>query len=429
MATWLAVDQLDFHGAWAVASGWLRRAHRLLDPLEPGPRPRLARLPRGLPRAREGDTRAGARARPAARPSSGGASASRTWRCSGSRSKGATLVACARGGGGDALPRRGDGGGAGGRGDDPDLERLDVLLPRLRVHGRARLRAGVRVVRPDRRVRRALREPLHARLLPRRVRRGAPLARPLGGGRGDAGGGRRGLRPLAPGVVGGAARRAGGAAAAPGRAEEAARCSTGRARPRGRAALPRPAGARPRRGARGRSSCSSGCCARCREERRLDRAPALELLVRARVARGELDEAGAAARARCARSSGWSARHRCGRAPTWPRACSPPPAATTNALAPLLEDAVDALRAQRRAVRGRAGEDRARHEPGRARSRRGGRAGGGRGAASGCSRWARRRRPSGRGGSSALRGRPPARAARASSRRASARCCACSPRG
>jgi LuxR family transcriptional regulator, maltose regulon positive regulatory protein len=37
MATWLAVDELDFHGAWAVASGWLGRAHRLLDLLEPGP--------------------------------------------------------------------------------------------------------------------------------------------------------------------------------------------------------------------------------------------------------------------------------------------------------------------------------------------------------------------------------------------------------
>ena len=37
MATWLAADQLDFHGAAAVASGWLRRARRLLDPLEPGP--------------------------------------------------------------------------------------------------------------------------------------------------------------------------------------------------------------------------------------------------------------------------------------------------------------------------------------------------------------------------------------------------------
>ena len=37
MATWLAADQLDFHGAAAVANGWLRRAQRLLDPLEPGP--------------------------------------------------------------------------------------------------------------------------------------------------------------------------------------------------------------------------------------------------------------------------------------------------------------------------------------------------------------------------------------------------------
>ena len=37
MATWLASDQLDFHGAFAVAGGWLGRAHRLLDPLEPGP--------------------------------------------------------------------------------------------------------------------------------------------------------------------------------------------------------------------------------------------------------------------------------------------------------------------------------------------------------------------------------------------------------
>jgi len=37
MATWIAVDQIDFNGASAVAEGWLRRAHRLLDPLSPGP--------------------------------------------------------------------------------------------------------------------------------------------------------------------------------------------------------------------------------------------------------------------------------------------------------------------------------------------------------------------------------------------------------
>ena len=37
MATWLASDQLDFHGALAVASGWLDRARRLLEPLSHGP--------------------------------------------------------------------------------------------------------------------------------------------------------------------------------------------------------------------------------------------------------------------------------------------------------------------------------------------------------------------------------------------------------
>ncbi len=37
MATWLAVDELDFHGASAVASGWLSRAHRLLQAVEIGP--------------------------------------------------------------------------------------------------------------------------------------------------------------------------------------------------------------------------------------------------------------------------------------------------------------------------------------------------------------------------------------------------------
>lgn len=35
MATWLAADQLDFRGAFAIASGWLRRAQRLLDGVDP----------------------------------------------------------------------------------------------------------------------------------------------------------------------------------------------------------------------------------------------------------------------------------------------------------------------------------------------------------------------------------------------------------
>lgn len=37
MATWVAADQLDFRGALALASGWLDRARRLLEPLPPGP--------------------------------------------------------------------------------------------------------------------------------------------------------------------------------------------------------------------------------------------------------------------------------------------------------------------------------------------------------------------------------------------------------
>jgi DNA-binding NarL/FixJ family response regulator len=37
MATWLAADQLDFRGAWAVARGWLQRARRLLATVDPCP--------------------------------------------------------------------------------------------------------------------------------------------------------------------------------------------------------------------------------------------------------------------------------------------------------------------------------------------------------------------------------------------------------
>jgi LuxR family transcriptional regulator, maltose regulon positive regulatory protein len=37
VAAWLACDHLDFNGALAVAAGWLRRARRLLDPIDQGP--------------------------------------------------------------------------------------------------------------------------------------------------------------------------------------------------------------------------------------------------------------------------------------------------------------------------------------------------------------------------------------------------------
>lgn len=37
MAIWLGIDELDFHGASVVANGWLQRAGRLLEDLEPAP--------------------------------------------------------------------------------------------------------------------------------------------------------------------------------------------------------------------------------------------------------------------------------------------------------------------------------------------------------------------------------------------------------
>ena len=52
VATWLACDQLDFRGAVSVATGWLLRAHRLLEPVEPPRRPAqaLQSLGRGVRR-------------------------------------------------------------------------------------------------------------------------------------------------------------------------------------------------------------------------------------------------------------------------------------------------------------------------------------------------------------------------------------------
>ena len=57
MATWLASDQLDFHNAAAVASGWLQRARRLLEPLEPGPEHGWLAFHEGYVAYRSGDGR------------------------------------------------------------------------------------------------------------------------------------------------------------------------------------------------------------------------------------------------------------------------------------------------------------------------------------------------------------------------------------
>ena len=56
MATWLAADELDFRGGAAAASGWLQRAHRLLDPLEAGPDHGWLAFHEGYVSHRQGDT-------------------------------------------------------------------------------------------------------------------------------------------------------------------------------------------------------------------------------------------------------------------------------------------------------------------------------------------------------------------------------------
>jgi hypothetical protein len=217
MATWLAADHLDFHGALAVANGWLRRAGRMLEPLEPGADHGWLAFHEGHITGMCGDTvkaeELGVRA----------AQLGRRFEVPDLEMLGLALQGgqprrIRSGRGGHALPRRGHGGGPGRRRYGPDLECLDLLFPGLGLHRRARLRASLRVVRPDRGVRRALREPLHARLLSRRVRRGPPLAGPVGGC-GDAPGSLdRRLFTLAASVGGGSAGDAGRAATAAGEA-------------------------------------------------------------------------------------------------------------------------------------------------------------------------------------------------------------------
>ena len=269
---------------------------RLLEPLEPGARSRLAVVPDGLPRGGERRHRAPRASWRSARPSSGGAAAWRTSRCWVSRSRaGCSSPAPRRARACAAWTRRRR--RARRRGDDPDLDRLDVLPARLRLRRGARLQAGVRMVRPDRGVRRALRQRLHARLLPRALRRGPSLARPLG---------RRPRRARCRGRTTSRAR-APRTSPAPlvwlaelrrrqGRAAEAERLlADAGERPRAqlcRAELALDARRRRPRGRARRTLPAAG-----RRRARLGMVPALELLAHARIARGELDAAAAAVEA------------------------------------------------------------------------------------------------------------------------------------
>ena len=312
-----------------------------------------------------------------------------------------------------------------GERDDPDLERVGVLLPRHGVHGRARLRAGLRVVRPDRRVRRALREPLHARLLPRRVRRRRTLWRGRWvGGRGRA------ARPRSTTSRARAPR--GSAVALVGLAELRRR----QGRPEEAALLLDRAGAfRPAQLCRARLALDRGEALRAVEllERVLRQMPARPdagSRPGARAARPRPDRArrarrgGRRPRRRCARSSGSSAPRRCGRMRDLAEGMlAGRRAATTSGARTLLEDAVD--RFERSGAPFEAARARIELATSLARAgpRRRGRATRRQRPWSAASSWARARRPSGRGGSSR---RPACRRSDARSRsspRGSGRCC------
>lgn len=95
MATWLASDHLDFYGSAAVSSGWLRRAHRLLEPLDPGPDHGWLAFHEGYLAHAAGDT-AGARERAAVAAELGRRFAVPDLEMLGLALEGATLVACAQ---------------------------------------------------------------------------------------------------------------------------------------------------------------------------------------------------------------------------------------------------------------------------------------------------------------------------------------------
>ncbi len=95
MALWLAVDELDFRSSWAVANGWLQRAERLLEGIEPAPEHGWLAFHEGYIAHASGDTaRAGELARTAAEL--GRRLGVPDLEMLGLALEGATLVACAR---------------------------------------------------------------------------------------------------------------------------------------------------------------------------------------------------------------------------------------------------------------------------------------------------------------------------------------------
>jgi LuxR family transcriptional regulator, maltose regulon positive regulatory protein len=327
MATWLAADHLDFHGAVAVASGWLRRAGRMLEPLEPGP-------DHGWLAFHEGHI---------------------AGMCGDSVKAGELGVRAAQ---------------LGRRCEVPDLEMLGLALQGASLVAVAQVEEGMRCL--DEATATALAGeatvPISSAWTCCFLVSAAPLCSTTGVPSSGATGSpssrsATGAATCSPSVAPSTARSTSGGAGWADAATllEASIEDFSRSRPAwAEGPLVTLAELRRRQGSpvevlrlldqAGASAAAQLCRARLAlgrgeprravelgqrvlrqlpEEHKLDRAPALELLVRAHVARGELEEAARRWR-RFGTSSGWSGPRRYEPAPTWPRGSWRPPAGSTK---------------------------------------------------------------------------------------------------
>src|ERR687898_665072 len=288
MAAWLAADQLDFRGAIAVASGWLQRAARLLEPLERGPDHGWLAFHEGYIAHLSGDS---------ARAGELGARAAE----------------------------------AGRRFDVPDLEMLGLALEGAVLVAGAQVEEGVRCLDGATGSPSSPSATGAATCSPSVAPSTAP----------STSGGDNGLRPrrcckprsrTSPALARrwrrarwSDSRSSGGGR--PGRRRRCC-CSIKRVRRRRRSSV-EPAWRSTTGSRAGRSSWQRGCCARRPRSagwsapRRLScwSAPGSRVVSSRRRARRSTP---------CVRSSGWSERNRCARPRSWPRDCLKPRAATTS---------------------------------------------------------------------------------------------------
>ena len=390
------------------ASGWLRRAHRLLDPLEPGPDHGWLAFHEGYLAHAAGDTGA-ARELAGVAAELGRRFGVPDLEMLGLALEGAALVACAQVADGHALPRRGDGDRAGGRAPTIpisgawtccflvtactavlDFERAFEWCDRIAEFAE---RYGSRYMLAFCRAEYGAVDVWRGRWSDAEAMLEASV---------------EDFARSRPAWVGGAARRARRAAPAPGpdgRGARAARPGGRVARAqlcRARLALDRGDAARGDRAARAaaapgrRPSAGSTAC------------PALELLVHARAGARRARRRGRGAR-RAARDRARGRHRRAARVRRPGRGRARGRARRSRARAAAARGRRRRVRAQRRAVRGGPRAARARDDPGRAGARRRGAAGGRRRRSTASPRSARPSRPTARDARSPRRTRRTAR--------------------